>query len=144
MRKLLLFATLTMKLLAQSPCIGAIPYIPPGYAVFPTITAAVDPSGTVHFNCYNLASMPNLTCPSAVALNGVVGTTTYFGISQTGQLVTTPAPGTYDIANCISGFNTCQSLWTGVPALPLVNVIGCNSYSIAYVNGTITVNCTGN
>lgn len=151
------------------PCIAATPYLPAGYIAAPSITASSDPAGVVHFTCYNLAAVPALAaalpnCIGTVPLPQLVlGAQGYYGVGPDGTLVTqspinacigatspcapsaSPSAGIggYDIALYTQGApQPWRPLWTGAPALPQVNVIGCTA-TVSYAPGQITVTCNG-
>lgn len=134
--------------------------------IYPIVSGdpSVKPPVTIYFLCTNLSLVPNLlfsSCPSPITINlGVLASKLYMGMQPNGTLHLSGLPVT--CTNCVQDifpspgigeytlgiYTVGQGIlptWTGYPALPQVNVIGCSgTYQVSYSPGNITVNCNGN
>jgi hypothetical protein len=132
-------------------------------AIYPIVAGAQNQStpSIIYFNCVGLGNSPaliNVNCPNQLYIpSAIPGQSMYMGLQN--GILRVSAPFTVTCTNCIQqglptpqigeyqiGIYTIgqgmQWQWTGIPALPNLNIIGCNLWTASYAPGTITINCT--
>jgi len=99
--------------------------VPPGTQIY----MGMNQSGILHVSDGNASPEAPQYCPQS--------STVCFQ-----DIFSGPAPGEYVIGTYTVASRIAYG-WTGVPTIPLVNVMGCdtNGYTVAYTAASITVTC---